>query len=149
MVRTILYINEVFCQTVDQLKEIISNPQLVKNDSFRLEILSLYKDGILEKWFEERGLSFNVTSTNSNDDDIFIRLYKEITGDNECPNFDSDFSKLGEFLRCEIDKKIYKEIHRDDTIYIVYLNSNIIGIYPKQNYYLDYEEFVKNSKKMR
>ena len=108
MVRTILYINEVFCQTVDQLKEIISNPQLVKNDAFRLEILSLYKDGVLEKWFEERGLSFNVTTTNSNDDDIFIRLYKEITGDNECPNFDSDFSKLGEFLRCEIDKKIYK-----------------------------------------
>ena len=32
---------------------------------------------------------------------------------------------------------------------VVHLNSNIIGIYPKQNYYLDYEEFVKNSKKMR
>ena len=108
MVRTILYINEVFCQTVDQLKEIISNPQLVKNDAFRLEILSLYKDGVLEKWFEERGLRLNVKSTDLNDDDIFIRLYKEITGDKECPNFDSDFSKLGEFLRCEIDKKIYK-----------------------------------------
>lgn len=58
-------------------------------------------------------------------------------------------TELNKEERLKIDKKIYKEIHRDDTIYIVYLNSNIIGIYPKQNYYLDYEEFVKNSKKMR
>ena len=48
-----------------------------------------------------------------------------------------------------LDKKTYNSVNRNDNIYVIYLNNNVIGVYPKQNYYLDYEEFVENSKKKK
>ena len=60
MSKTIIYVNDTYCNSVDQLKRIMSNPQLIKTDSFRREILSLYRDGILKIWFEEKGKKFKI-----------------------------------------------------------------------------------------
>lgn len=106
MSKTILYLNDSYCQTVSQFRDLLSNPQLVKTDSFRQEILSLYKDGVLTQWLKDRDVNLKAKDSTT-DDVLFSSLYKEIVGNNECPNFHSDFSKLGEFLRCEIDNKQY------------------------------------------
>ena len=105
MSKTILYLNNQYIRNFEQIKDLIASPRLIMDDLFRREILSAYRDGILDKWCEDRGMSLNVSPKSSRDDDVFIALYKEIAGENECPNFHSDFSKIGEFLRCEIDNK--------------------------------------------
>lgn len=103
MSKTILYINDCYCQTPEQLKALMSSPKCVKSDLFRREILSYYRDGILEDWYSEHNTELNVKESSSNDDDLFIALYKTIVGNSDCPNFRSDFSKLGELIRCEIE----------------------------------------------
>lgn len=107
MNRTVLYINDTYIQDLEQIKEILSNPILIREDSIRCEILSSYRDGVLGKWFSERGEILNVVSSSNRDDDVFISLYKAIVGAYECPNFNSDFSKLGELVRCEVGSNSY------------------------------------------
>ncbi len=115
MNRAILYINNTYCQSVEQLRDIMSNSQLVGKDSFRREILSSYRDGTLSKWFKERNTVLEVHSSSLLDDELFMKLYKIITKDNECPNIHSDFSNIGEFVRCEIGNKQYEIDHREIT----------------------------------
>lgn len=107
MSKTILYINDCYCQTPEQLKALMSSPKCVKSDLFRREILSYYRDGILEEWYLEHNTKLKVNEASSNDDDLFIALYKTIVGNSDCPNFRSDFSKLGELMRCEIEGEKY------------------------------------------
>jgi len=108
MSKTILYINDTYIQSPEQIKEIMSNQNLIqKDDSLRREILSLYRDGVLDKWLDNRGLKLNIIPSSERDDDVFTTLYKKIVDENECPNLNSDFSKFGEFLRCEIGSNSY------------------------------------------
>jgi len=116
MNRAILYINNTYCQSVEQLREIMSNSQLVGKDSFRREILSSYRDGTLSKWFKERNAILEANFSSLLDDELFVKLYKIITEDNECPDIHSDFSNIGEFLRCEIGNKQYEINHGEITI---------------------------------
>ncbi len=116
MSKTIIYVNDTYCNSVDQLKRIMSNPQLIKTDSFRREILSLYRDGILKIWFEEKGKKFKIKQSSSPDDEVFVSLFKEIMENSECPNFHSDFSKIGEFVRCEIGSDVIQANNGEITI---------------------------------
>lgn len=129
MSKTILYINNQYIESVDKVRDLMSSPQLIRNELFRREILSAYRDGVLEKWYKERDFEFSIKSTSTRDDDMFIALYKEIVKDNDCPNFHSDFSKLGEFIRCEIGNNVFPltngeiiidTINKDQTVKFIF-----------------------------
>lgn len=116
MSKTILYINNQYIKSPDEVRDLMASPQLIRNELFRREILSAYRDGILEKWYKERDFEFSIKSSSTRDDDMFIALYKEIVKDNICPDFHSDFSKLGEFIRCEIGNSIIPLINGEIII---------------------------------
>lgn len=107
MNKTILYINHQYVSSVKQLREMLSDAQLIKDDACRQEFLSFYRDGVLAKWYEERGENFTTEISSQHDDAAFAALYKAITGDAESPNIHSDFSKLGELLRCEVNNNAF------------------------------------------
>ena len=116
MSKTILYINNQYIESPDEVRDLMASPQLIRNELFRREILSAYRDGILEKWYNERDFEFSIKSSSTRDDDMFIAIYKEIVKDNICPDFHSDFSKLGEFIRCEIGNNIIPLINGEIII---------------------------------
>lgn len=116
MSKIVLYLNEEYIQTIEQLRGMMRNLQLINNDSFRKEILSAFRDKVLERWLLNRGKTLYIDSQSSLDDDAFIALYKEIVGETNCPNFHSDFSTLGEFLRCEIDNNRFPILHGEVLI---------------------------------
>ena len=116
MSKTILYINNQYIESPDEVRDLMASPQLIRNELFRREILSAYRDGILEKWYNERDYEFSIKSSSTRDDDMFIALYKEIVKDNICPDFHSDFSNLGEFIRCEIGNNIIPLINGEIII---------------------------------
>lgn len=116
MSKTILYINNQYIESPDEVRDLMASPQLIRNELFRREILSAYRDGILEKWYNERDYEFSIKSSSTHDDDMFIAIYKEIVKDNICPDFHSDFSKLGEFIRCEIGNNIIPLINGEIII---------------------------------
>lgn len=129
MSKTILYINNKYIKSTDEFRDLMASPQLIRNELFRREILSAYRDGILEKWYKERDFEFSIKSSSTRDDDMFTALYKEIVKDNDCPDFHSDFSKLGEFVRCEIGDStiplingeiIIENINKDQPVKFVF-----------------------------
>lgn len=101
MAHATLYINGTYVSDLENLRQMVRKNQ--KDRFFRLELLTLFFDNILEKWFEERNLPFVVCDYDSHSAlDCFRALFKAIVG--EPCNVDLS-SKINEYI--ELDRVLF------------------------------------------
>lgn len=106
---TILHLNGRYIDNIDTLRKLLRDTQLVHKDSFRNELLSAYRDSVIDSWFADKciPIRMNPDARFKQDNELFKALYQAITNESPDFNLDSSFSKHGELLRCEYHNNKY------------------------------------------
>lgn len=106
---TILHLNGRYIDNIDTLRKLLRDTQLVHKDSFRNELLSAYRDSVIDSWFADKciPIRMNPDARFKQDNELFKALYQAITNESPDFNLDSSFSKHGELLRCEYRNNKY------------------------------------------
>lgn len=98
MAHATLFINDTYVPDLESLRSLVKINQ--KDKSFRTELLTLFSDKIIEKWFEERKIPFAVCDYDSHSTlDCFKALYLAIVGE---PCSSDLTSKINEYV--ELDR---------------------------------------------
>ena len=115
MAHATLFINDTYVPDLESLRSLVKTNQ--KDKSFRMELLTLFSDKIIEKWFEERKIPFVVCDYDSHSTlDCFKALYLAIVGE---PCSSDLTSKINEYV--ELDRVSFGGNHYPVSSQNVYI----------------------------
>ena len=116
--KTILYLNNRYCASKEDLQQVLGESKNQKEKSFRNEVLATFKDHVMQKWCEERGLFFGLDKIDisESDDAIFKAIVVAVTGHQVTADFLSKFNDVGELVRVECNGNTFEDV-ADITIH--------------------------------